>query len=287
MKRVIIPIFGDAHAGSEFGLLNPKTELERERQDGTIYSYKPELTEIQKFLWETYTWAVDEVEHLAGKDDSYLFFMGDGTQGNKYAEELQSGALSDQIIIANDYFQPWMSSKIKIKATRLMKGTGSHSFGVGSSETLMSKILRGQYPKTNVSTYYHGLVLINNCLIDTSHHGPGAGSRVWLEGNTFRYYIRDLAMRDMLVGERPADVVVRAHVHTPLEECLRVQRHRIWGIVSPPLQFMNDYARKVTRSSGRVEMGVVALEIISSGKNLTIQPHWFTRILDIRTREVL
>ena len=289
-KRIVILDFGDTHAGSEYGLLHPETILEREREDGTIERYSPELSEIQKFLfYEIYKPFVQEIMEFAGDDDVIAIHKGDVTQGNKYTEELLSPRLSDQILIATKN----MSEVLKysnVKIFRMIKGTSSHSFQEGSSDVLVANNLRLMYPEKDVAVHYHGLYTIQdvNTVVDVSHHGPSAGIRKWLEGNNFRYYLRDIMMRELLKGNNPPDIVSRAHAHTALEEYLSINGHRMWGFISPTMQFPTGYARQVTNSVSGIRMGMLAIEVIlhDNGQK-TIYPFWYTRELDIRSKEIL
>jgi len=289
-KRIIILDVGDTHAGSEYGLLHPETVLERERQDGIIEKYNPTLTEIQKFLFhDIYRPFVQEIMEFAGTDDVIVIHKGDVTQGNKYSEELFSPRLSDQITIAIKNMSEILQYP-NVRIFRMIKGTSSHSFQEGSSDKLVANSLRLMYPEIDIAVQYHGLYTIQSVdtLIDASHHGPSAGSRKWLEGNNFRYYLRDIMIREMLKGNKPPDIISRAHSHTPVEEYLSINDNRTWGFISPAMQFPTGYARQVVSSLFEITMGMLAIEVVlhDNGRK-TIYPFWHTKKLDIRTKEIL
>lgn len=287
MKRTILLLLGDTHAGSQFGLVHPETELEREAEDGKVVTYNPELSEIQKFLFhDIYRPGIQEVMKFAGSDEVVVFHNGDVTQGVVH----DKSPISTQLLIAVTNLSEILKYK-NVKKLRLMKGTISHSLGDDSdSDLLVASILRKSFPEVDIATNYHGEFLVEDVdtLIDISHHGPSKGVRKWLEGNQFRFYMRDILLRKSLRRKRLPDIISRAHTHGKLEEFLSLDGHRCWGFITPPLQFPSGFVRQITRSVDEVEMGMLMVEIIYYGpQRKTIYPHWITRRLDITTKEVL
>lgn len=287
MKRKIILILGDTHAGSQYGLTHPETELHKETQDGRTEKVHPELSEIQKFLfYNIYRPGLQEVMKFAGQDEVVVIHNGDITQGVKY----DVSPIASQILIAVTNLSEILKYP-NIKRLRLMKGTISHSLGDESdSDLLVTEILSRTFPEIDIKTNYHGEYLIKDVdtLIDISHHGPSKGIRKWLEGNQFRFYMRDILLRKSLRKKRLPDVISRAHTHGRLTEFLELENHPCWGFITPPMQFPSGYVRQVTRSIDEVEMGMLMLEVIYHGpKRKSIFPYWITKRLDITTKEIL
>lgn len=52
MKRVILLVFSDTHGNHKLGLLNPKTVLYDETEEGELIPYTPRLTASQQYLWK-------------------------------------------------------------------------------------------------------------------------------------------------------------------------------------------------------------------------------------------
>jgi len=165
MKRVILAAFADPQSGHRLGLLNPETVLEYEDEEGEIKPYNPALLAAQKFLWESYTKHIDEIKKLAKKDDIVLLVVGDVTQGNHYAHEWVSTRIADQFEIAMWNMKPWTQLS-NVKKVRFCKGTAVHSYGEGTSEIVVAKMMRGEYPKINTRALYHGLANIGGVKID-------------------------------------------------------------------------------------------------------------------------
>lgn len=287
MKRKIVLLLADTHAGSAYGLTHPETLIECEGPTGQVEQVHPQLNQIQKFLFEeVYRPGLKQVMEFAGKDEVIVLHEGDATQGVKY----EPSPISSQIQIAVMNLSEILQYE-NVRTLRLLKSTPSHALGEQSdSDILICDLLRRTFPNKSIATHWHGEYHIQDVdvLWDASHHGPGRGSRMWLEGNIFRLYLRDLLIRRMLHRQRAPDVVSRSHTHGKLEEHLTVEGHRCWGLITPPMQFPSAYVRQITRSVDEIEMGMLMVEIIRySPKRCTIYPYWITKTLRLPTQEVL
>lgn len=287
-KRIILATAADKHGGFTLGLLNPETILEYENQQtGQLVKWTPQLTEWQKFLWEYQDECIQKTKELAGKDEIIIFDVGDLTQGNKYPNEQVSTNISDQFEIAAWNLKPWLELQ-NVKTVRISKGTPAHSFNEGASEIIVKRHLQGWYPKKDVSAIYHGLAQIGGIDVDYAHHGPTTGVRNWLHGNEARYYLRSLIYDELEAGNVPPHLVLRAHYHTYIEEFLSTMfmgvRYKSWLVILPSFCGLSDYARQRAKSTSKVTVGMVLIEIVN-GKILDIYPLYQT--LDIRTKEKL
>lgn len=285
-KRVIVPLFGDSHAGSILGLLNPTTELNIQDETGMVRTEKVNLKPIQEFIWGVYTDGIKSTVKLAGDDEIFPIHMGDMSDGKKYPEGLISSRLSDQIIIAVDNLSEWLKYD-NVKHLRIIEGTPAHNFGESSTEQLVDTICKSKFPDKDIQTQYYGLLNINNVIFDLTHHGPSAGKRVWLKGNEFRFYIRSLVMKELIRKNKAPNIIGRAHTHEPVEEWIWVEDHRACGVITPPLCFPNDFAKQVTNGVYLVTIGMVAFETISyDDGRISFFPHWMKKTIDIRSKEI-
>lgn len=280
LKRKIILGISDPHCGFELGLTNPETELRNKKT--------PELNASQDFLWNnTYLPAIEKIKELAGKDDIHVLFMGDITHGSKYISEQLSTKMSDQISYAFYAMLPIIQLK-NCKSFGLSIGTNSHVFGEGSAEILVADRLQEKFPKINVFVDYHGLLNIEEFLIDTAHHGPHPGNRNWLRGNVARLYLRSMMMDDLDAGDKPANLVLRGHYHSYVREWCSITRMGItydsWIVIMPSMCLLSSYGHQITQSTYRLSPGLVAFEIINS-KLYDIHP--MMQHLDIRTKRTL
>lgn len=287
MSRTVVAFFSDSHANHKLGLLNPETVLYHEDQEGRLIPVQPELTATQRYLWEAYEADRAAVLAFAAGDPLVVIHNGDATQGTKYQDHLVSTRVADQVTMAVANFRPWF--EMGVRTMRVVKGTGSHVLGEGSTEILIAQQLAAEFPDADVKALYHGLLCVDGVKIDYAHHGPYPGSRNWLRGNVARYYLRSYMLDEFAAGRTPADVLLRSHYHTwiPPESLgveFRGRVHWSWLVLTPSYCGLGAYGRQATRSTHRQTHGLVALEIVD-GRLGNIRP--FKRSIDLRTKESL
>jgi hypothetical protein len=285
-NRKIIVGLSDFHSGHKLGLLNPQTILEDEDEEGNITKWNPKLSEAQKYLWEDiYQPSVDSIIQLAEKDDICVLYVGDITHGNHYISQQVSTRISDQILIAEANLSPLLEAK-QTKMVRIIKGTGVHEFGEGSSAVTIDKMLRNKYPKKDIKSLYHGLLSIGKFYVDYTHHGSPPGSRDWLKGNEARYYLRSIMYAEIKSGNKPANLYLRGHYHEPILEWLSMEmlgeEYDSWMCILPSMCMLDDHARKVTRSQFKITNGIYAFELMN---DTIYKIHKFKKTIDIRTKE--
>jgi hypothetical protein len=287
MQRAILVVLSDPHGGHRHGLLNPNTVLEETDEFGNlIKNYHPQVTRIQQYLWEQYTKWIAEIKEIVGSDPLYIAMNGDITCGNKYPQLLVSDRIADQFIIAAANFAPLYD--LKPRAVRIIKGTGAHVFNQGTSEIVVTTLLKAGYPNVSTEVKDHGLFTIEGVDVDVSHHGPPPGSRKWLEGNEARYYLRSAMLDEITAGKTPPRIYYRAHYHQSVEETLIVRgngnRYKSTLIITPSLAFIDDHARQTVRSPSRITHGMSVAEIIDGEllRNIPLE-----KTIDIRSHEAL
>jgi len=288
-KATTLIVRTDAHSGHKLGLQNPDTELWDEDEEGNPEPYKPELTATQKWLWENYTGHLGAAIESAGDDEIVIFDLGDVCQGDKYAAELVSVKDADQVELALGTFEPLVPYAGRIRAIRLLVGTGAHNFGFGSVEVSILGRLKNMFPKTDVKLVKHGLFTISGVTIDAAHHGSGGGSRTWLQGNVLRIYLTSLMMAEIMSGNVPPILVLRAHHHGEAKATATYYSNdgRMWEstiYLVPPYSGMTHYARQVTQSRHVLPVGLLSFRLVNG---LVEQSNRFVETIDLRTKEVL
>lgn len=286
MNRTIVGVESDTHGNCKLGLLNPNTELVEEDESGNTYWHKPELNRFQEFLWELRNENLNKLDEFAAGDDVVAMHLGDMAHGNKYVSRLVSDRPGDQYVIACDNFAPWFDRELK--AMRIVAGTGAHNFGFGSVETVVTRMLKEQFPNVDIAMVNHGLLSIDGASIDYAHHGPSPGIRDWTKGNVARHYLRSLINCDIKEGKRPPRIVLRGHFHQYCRETLHVRFNGEWItcdlFILPAYCGMDDFGRQATRSRAYQYQGMLALELMD-GELARVKP--FIEVLDVRTEEDL
>lgn len=280
-KRTVVVALADFHSGCKLALLNPATRL---YDDVKEKNYTPAPTYSQEKLWnEIYVPGITETFEFAADDEMIIFHDGDLTHGDRFKVELVSDRLSDQMDIAEMNLSPWYTYPHLTKV-RIMRGTGVHVMGQGSSEIIVSNYLTKKFPGVDTGYKIHYLPEIDNVIFDIAHHGPHPGGRDWLRGNVARYYLRDLMYREQRRKNIVPRVVLRAHYHTPVHEFLEMGSDCSDLFILPSMSMLDEHSAKATQSADEVTNGITLFEIIDG------ELHSFKRLYkktDVRQREIL
>jgi hypothetical protein len=284
MRRLILALTSDEHAGHVLGLCHPDVELAREdARTRKLERYKPKLTASQEWIWEVREEALKSIVELAGKDEIVPIDLGDPTQGNGFGRELMSTRPSDQFTIAKLNKLPLMSLP-NVKRALFVRGTGTHEFQEGSAQSIIAEGLQDKTGKP-VDVVYHAEAVVDGLRLDLSHHGAPPGSRNWLRGNILRLYAQSIMDDALSSGEAPPDLIARGHYHQFTTEIVTRRAlgktWRTWALICPAWCLVDDYARKVVKSPWRASIGMVALEVIDGR---IVELHEFMRTIDYRTR---
>jgi len=310
-KRTILYVESDDHGGNIRGLMSPDTRLPDDNlilelandedlsfteaelmviSDPKEFDYcyhSPKLRSFQLYLNKLRNRNLEWLVDLSAGDEILYLHLGDITQGQKYVSDWVTTRIGDQFLIALANHRPIMELP-NLKAARYVEGTSSHVFGDGTSGGVVTAQLKAEYPEIDVKPIHHGLIEYNGLLIDCAHHGPGPGSRKWLEGNIASYYIRDRMMKDLLRGRNPADLFLRAHFHTWARAFWNISiddKDYISEIcLMPSMCGLNCYGRQVTKSVEQITNGALAFEIYG---DKILDVHRWTKTLDLRNYEVI
>jgi hypothetical protein len=280
----IVVCLADGHSGFDRGLLGPHVTLLDEDEQGNAVPWQPQQREFQKWLWGRFLAYIERIKEIAQDIRIVVFYVGDACWGIKHPGTI-SARMSDQVAIAAQSLAPLLALP-NVVSYRQIYGTEAHNFGQGSAEILLSKQIQSAFPEMDVGCAMHMLGTIDGVPFDVAHHGPMPGSRLWLRGNVMRYGLKDILLSDANEGSVPARVIVRAHYHTYVRV---VEPWRDKGeekisdmILLPGLCGMSHYAVKITRSSWKLDVGVVVFHV-RDGELLQVYPLWDN--VDIRARE--
>lgn len=286
-KRLVAVLVSDTHTGHSLGLLNPATELVDEHGE----PYSPSLNKTQAYLWHLYNEHLDAVADLADGCRVIAIVNGDVTQGDRYPAHLCLPLIADQIVAASWTLQPlYVHKRLNLSHVRVIVGTGVHGWE-GSAAALVAQRLASQHPQVDTRALYHASIALTGQrgqVIDAAHHGPFPGSRKWLKGSIAVRYVTDAMLSELADGHTPPRVYARAHYH----EYLHVGPVRVRAkgkdvesdlVITPSYSGIDDYVRKVTRSTRTIDHGLVAL-VFDDGLREVVPLY---QELDMRTREAL
>lgn len=291
-SRKVLAVRGDTQSGHAGGLLNPDTLFPVVAIDDNGKKVidgweEAKLNPVQTRLWK---WSEEDragIKKLAGKDEIVFIEMGDMTQGNIFKDDLQETSLSRQMIASYHNSLPWVDMP-NVKRMRAVKGTGVHVWGEGSTETILTMLLKRDFPKKDIAISDHYLLTVDGLRVDVSHHGPGAGMRNWTRGNVFELYARSILMDDLNADRQPPNLLLRAHKHEfTAAHALHQVKGNVWKLpafIVPPYCFIGSHAQKVMNSPSMMGVGTMAFEVIN-GK--LYDWHAFTHYVDLRTEEVI
>jgi len=274
---------GDTHAGHKLGLCPPDVELVRTNDEGNAYPFTPELTATQQYLWQLYQQHRAAALSFIGGPADLLIHGGDVTQGVKYGGGVMDVSLGEQVEIARANMVPWLDSAKRI---RFVSGTPAH---VQMDRATAGALVAAGIGHPDTRAAHHLRVEAGGVLFDIAHHGPGAGIREWLRGNSARYYLRSRVLKDVnRLGIEPAAVYVRFHhhvwLHEPLEVYVGGQPRWCHLVVVPSYCGLSDHGRQVTQSTPEVVNGL-AVFLVENGRVVEVKP--FIETKDLRVSETI
>lgn len=280
----VLALHSDTHAGNSLGLLNPDITCEVEDTNGNTKSIQIKPSEWQKYLWELYTSHIDKAFEISGSRPLYVAHLGDATQGLEHIDNLISNTIFGHIQIACGNADAWFSKKKQPVAYWQIYGTGVHVFGEGSSERLIVERMKLKYPKTDFKGMYHAEMNFRGALIDLAHHGPAAGRRKWLEGNSAGWMTKSMMLEYIMMGKTPPHLVGRGHVHEYRRNVQTVytgddREFETQTIILPSYCGLGDYGQKATRSTNTIQNGMVIVEF-EDGKIIRVTP--LVQTVDLR-----
>lgn len=239
----------------------------------------------QRYLWNLYMTHRDEVRELAQGRRLVLLLLGDLTQGLKHWSGVWGTTLYDHITGALFALEPYL--ELEPAVVRVAQGTEAHT-QEGTSELLIAGELARRLPNADVDIAQHYKAHVNNITVDYAHHGPGAGIRAWTSGNVAGHYLKSLMLEEIVNGDEPPRIVLRAHVHRSIRrtERLETKRGTVESdiVVCPGYCGINPYVRAMVRSPLTQTHGCVAVQV---GDGQKPEIHQLSTMTDIRKEEWL
>jgi hypothetical protein len=252
-----VVIISDLHVGSTLGLCPPVVYLD----DGGKY-LPNELQKLSYAYWKKtfwpYVWKKAEKENRR----TIVVCNAETIDGSHHGtNQIWSNQPSDQIDVAATVLDEAIH---KADVRLFTRGTPAHVGESGAADEAVAKRCKATRPdgrKIGPLSTYHLSLNAGGVLLDISHQGPNAGSRMWTKGNGARSYARTIILDALVLHQKPPDVIVRSHYHKKLHETLREYGHKTEMIVSPAWQWMTSYAFQVASFENVADIGGILISI--------------------------
>jgi hypothetical protein len=233
-KNRIVAVVGDMHANSTVALCPPRFTLD----DGGQYV----ASEHQRWIWRhwlAYWKEVAEVKERTGYP-LYAIFNGELADDlNHRSTQLITKNNTDQIRLAYTVLKPALDVADHVIVTR---GTEAHSKASSSLDEKIAEDISaipdpyGRYAWNNFTGDIGGV------RFDIAHH-PGHGhGRPWTRGGDANRLAADIVFRYAEVPARQPDIVIRSHVHKPVDS---FDNFQVRAIILPSWQLNNAFGFKL------------------------------------------
>ena len=237
-------VISDQHSGHKQGLISPSSEME----DGVPAPIYP----VAESLWNI----TEEVRAWVGanckKYDKWLINLGETTQGNAYKDDLLTAEMHLQFKWAAEALYPFLDMK-GMKGARFLQATSWHEYGDGSSSKLMTEMLKMKYSKLDIQQMNQSRMLVDDVLLEWTHHGSATSKRKYLEGNSAFLDAKDRILHHLIEGKKCPDLTFTAHTHKPSKATASILNNGEYisntQVITPPMCGAGAYSRKVANPS--------------------------------------
>ena len=237
---IVVAVVSDLHSGSTVGLCPPIINLD----DGGTYR----AGHHQVWLWHCWKDFCKKARRRAKKQGGKFVAIvnGDATEGNHHHTRavIGSGNETLQMRIAEANLGKLLEHA---DAAYFTRGTPAH---VGGQSKLEEKIADNW---TNVirhseaaATWWHLRLDVNGTLFDVAHHGS-VGRLHWTKANSLGKIATTAIMQAHESGQRPANVVIRSHLHQYVDTGNNYRTIRVIG--TPAWQLITGFVHRISPGS--------------------------------------
>ena len=233
-KNTIVAIVGDLHVNSTVALRPPRFV----KDDGDTSKASPQQT----WIWRHWLAFWQEVGEVKERHDARLYAVFNGELAddlNHRSTQLVSRNTTDQLRMAQDTLKPALGIVDYVFVTR---GTEAHS---GPSACLDERIAEyiGAIPDPyGHHAWWNFIGDIGGVRFDIAHHSGHGHGRPWTRGGDANRLAADIVYRYAEQNVRVPDIVIRGHVHKPVDS---YDNHITRAIVHPSWQLTNAFGHKL------------------------------------------
>ena len=131
----------------------------------------------------------------------------------------------------------------KVNKLYVVRGSNAHSKQQGMADETVARELGAVRNASGYRSDYRWRVDVGGVIIDAAHHITGGGVP-WTSGNNVRRALMTTILRSLERNEKPPDILLRSHVHTPAN--YEFGGHRIY--ITPSFKLRDEYAHKIGAS---------------------------------------
>ena len=277
-KDALLVSLGDMQIGSTMALAPRTWNL----IDGGTYTASP----VQNLIRKYYETGILAIKELRKKKRLIFILNGEPTDGVHHGTpQLISQVAGESNEMASSIIDETLRELNfdKSKGDRLyfVEGTEAHDGKQHQNhervardfEDIATFYRRDQYGKDGRILHPYLKAIINGKKYRIQHHGGGVGSRAWTRENSLQYYIKNLFMSYVQMGEEPPDWFLQAHYHRYIKATYHGvyngERKTIHGRITPALQVATAFVKRIAPAE-LSDIGIYYQEIDAAGN---VQEH--------------
>ena len=236
LRQAVLANVSDLHVGSTVALCPPEgIGLE----DGGRYI----PSKAQEWVYERWVSFWEDFWRTSPKWPHVVVMNGEAIDGDHHQ--------TTQIVGSNILMMEEAATKL-LRPIRercdyffVTKGTPAHASPGGRSDERVARELEAEKdPDTRQSAFYHLSLMLAGVAFDIAHH-VGNDGRPWTRGTAIRSEVA-IHMNECAENRlRPADVLIRGHVHKVTDTGVNFPTY---GIVSPAWQLKTEFVHRISRN---------------------------------------
>jgi len=230
----------DLHCGDQLGLYPVGADIRLD--EGGRY----EPNTVQRKMWKFWKEFWTKWVPVVTKGEPYgIVVNGDLLDGVHHDSVTQiTHNLTSQSRIAYEVLSPLLEAKKCKGGLFVLRGTEAHGGKSGQQEEALAFELGAHKDKEGRSARWELWLKVGDGLVHALHHIGVTGSQAY-EATAVQKELTESYVEAARWGERPPDIIIRAHRHRYIKTEVATERGRAQGVVLPGWQGKTPFAFKV------------------------------------------
>lgn len=231
--EIAIAVISDLHIGSTVALFPDRYAL----PDGQILR----ASTAQKWILGNWNNFWSEFHGIRATRKA-IIVNGEFCEGVHHSTPQIVGTAELMEEIAVEVMRPHVA---KVDELFVVKGSGAHSKPGGFSDEAVARELGAKRcPSFGTRSSYRWRISAGGVMLDCLHHVTGSGAP-WTKGNNLRRAVLEHLYTSMERKERPADLLIRSHVHA----YGHWEQSGCHAYVTPSWKLADEHAHKIAPGS--------------------------------------